>query len=291
MKSMTGFGQGRAQGAQTIYEVNIKTVNGRFLEARFHLPRELVFLEPELKRSLSEKFMRGTVDIFVSRKLKGPSPGTVTVNEALAKEYLNAYKSLSKKLGLTFHPSVELLTRQADVVRVEDAVDAAQKEKKWVVQAFAKALAACEQERKREGQALAKELNKLLTQLEKQVVTISDLRGDANKMLQEKFEQKILTRLQGAEVDHQRLMQEVVIQLEKTDINEELQRLEEHIKNYKKLLQSAQAEGKKMDFYTQELLREVNTVGSKSQVAKITQAVVEAKAIIERLREQVQNIE
>lgn len=288
---MTGFGQGRVQGTNALYEVNIKTVNGRFLEARFHLPRELVFLEPELKRALSEKFMRGTVDIFVSRKLKGQGGTVVNVNEPLAKEYLKAYRTLAKKLNLSFHPSVELLTRQSDVVRVEDPVDAAQKEKKWVVQAFAKALQACQEERKREGIALAKELQKLLGQLEKQVLFISGLRGEANKMLQEKFEQKILTRLQGAEVDHQRLMQEVVIQLEKTDINEELQRLEEHIKNYKKLLQSTHAEGKKMDFYTQELLREVNTVGSKSQVAKITQAVVEAKAIIERLREQVQNIE
>ena len=92
-------------------------------------------------------------------------------------------------------------------------------------------------------------------------------------------------------MDQQRLMQEIVLQLEKSDINEELQRLQEHIKNYKKLLVSASSEGKKMDFYTQELLREVNTIGSKSQVAKLTQAVVEAKTMIERLREQVQNIE
>ncbi len=291
MKSMTGFGQARVQGPNSLFEVNIKTVNGRFLEARFHLPRELVFLEPDLKKALSEKFQRGTVDIFISRKLKGHGSASVHVNESLAKEYLKAYSSLAKKLGVIFQPTVELLTRQADVVRVEDSLDAAQKEKKWVVQAFQKALAACEQERKREGAALNKELQKLLTQLEKQVLTIMGLREDANKALQEKFEQKISTRLKNSEIDQQRLLQEVVIQLEKTDINEELQRLEEHIKNYRKLLLSSMAEGKKMDFYTQELLREVNTIGSKSQVANITQAVVEAKAIIERLREQVQNIE
>lgn len=291
MKSMTGFGQARVQGPNSLFEVNIKTVNGRFLEARFHVPRELVFLEPELKKALSEKFMRGTVDIFISRKLKGNGGAGVFVNESLAREYLKAYQSLAKKLGIIFHPTVELLTRQADVVRVEDSLDVAQKEKKWVMQAFEKALIACEQERKREGSALTKELQKLLTQLEKQVVTVGNLREEANKALQEKFEQKISSRLKNSEIDQQRLLQEVVIQLEKTDINEELQRLEEHIKNYKKLLQSTVAEGKKMDFYTQELLREVNTIGSKSQVANITQAVVEAKAIIERLREQVQNIE
>src|SRR5690349_10226348 len=99
MKSMTGFGQGRVQGKSVLYEVNIKTVNGRFLEARFHVPRELVFLEAELKRILSEKLRRGTVDVFVSRRMKNTAGGSVvTVNESLAHEYLKAYQMLSKKL-------------------------------------------------------------------------------------------------------------------------------------------------------------------------------------------------
>ena len=140
-------------------------------------------------------------------------------------------------------------------------------------------------------QVLQKELEKLVHDLEKQVAIVAGLREDANRQLQERFEQKIGSRLKGQEMDPQRLTQEIVIQLEKADINEELVRLTEHLKNYKDLLKSAQAEGKKLDFYTQELLREVNTIGSKSQVAKITQAVVEAKTLIERLREQVQNVE
>ncbi len=97
--------------------------------------------------------------------------------------------------------------------------------------------------------------------------------------------------MKGNELDMTRLTQEIVIQLERADINEELSRLQEHIKNYRQLIMSKEAEGKKLDFYTQELLREVNTIGSKSQVAKITSAVVEAKTLIERLREQVQNVQ
>ncbi len=127
--------------------------------------------------------------------------------------------------------------------------------------------------------------------MEKHIKVISGLREDANQLLQEKFEQKIRARLKGNEIDPARLSQEIVIQLEKADINEELSRLSEHIKNYRQLVSSSQGEGKKLDFYTQELLREVNTIGSKSQVAKITQSVVEAKTVIERLREQVQNVQ
>ncbi len=294
MKSMTGFGQARLQGEESIYEVNIKTVNGRFLEVRFHAPREMVFLEPDFKKLLSEKFMRGTVDVFISRRMKTLSAtGKVVINTALAQQYLKEFTQLSKKLKIKFQPTVELLTRQLDIVRLEDAGDYLEKDKKTVLQAFHKAMDACAVERDREGLALRKEMQKILAHLEEHVAQITSLREEANKTLQERFILKIENRLKATstEIDQQRLMQEIVLQLEKSDINEELQRLEEHIKNYKKILVSATSEGKKMDFYTQELLREVNTIGSKSQVAKLTQAVVEAKTMIERLREQVQNIE
>ena len=291
---MTGFGQARLQGEESIYEVNIKTVNGRFLEVRFHAPREMVFLEPDFKKLVAEKFMRGTVDIFISRRMKSLStPGQLMVNEDLAKQYLKAFTQLSKKLKIKFQPTVELLTRQSDIFRIEDAGDYLEKDKKTVLQAFQKAMQACAVERDREGLALRKEMQKILAHLEEHVAQIASLREEANKTLQDRFIQKIENRLKttSTEIDQQRLMQEIVLQLEKSDINEELQRLQEHIQNYKKILISATSEGKKMDFYTQELLREVNTIGSKSQVAKLTQSVVEAKTMIERLREQVQNIE
>jgi len=124
---------------------------------------------------------------------------------------------------------------------------------------------------------------------------VTKLRDEANKALLERFEAKVKSRLPkdvaAHQVDPQRISQEIVIQLEKADINEEIIRLTEHIKNFEKLVEQPVVEGKKLDFYTQELLREVNTIGSKSQVAGITEAVVDAKTLIERIREQVQNIE
>lgn len=292
MKSMTGYGNARVQSKDVTVEVSIRSVNGRFLETRFHLPREFVAFEADLKKVLSASLLRGTVDVFVSRRVKNAGgKSKMTVNDALAKKYLSAYKHLSKELGVPFTVHLESMARLPEIIKIEDSYELFTGEEKVLKKAFTEAVKNCDKERVREGKSLRKDLEGLLVSLEKQVKTITSLREEANGQLQDRFEQKIRARLKGNEIDPARLSQEIVIQLEKADINEELSRLSEHIKNYRQLVSSQSAEGKKLDFYTQELLREVNTIGSKSQVAKITQAVVEAKTLIERLREQVQNVQ
>ncbi|MBC7371123.1 MAG: YicC family protein [Bdellovibrionaceae bacterium] len=292
MRSMTGYGTSKSTQKDLSIEVSIRAVNGRFLDTRFHLPREFIPFEAELKKLLGEKILRGTVDVFVSRKNKASyETAEVRVNEVLAKKYHQAFLKISKATKLDTPIHLEVLARMPDVIQLEESSEVSPGEEKLLKTVFAKACADCVKERDREGTYLQKELEKLVRELEKHISVISSLRELANKQLQERFETKVGARMKGTEVDQGRLAQEIVIQLEKADINEELVRLTEHLKNYKDLLKSAHAEGKKLDFYTQELLREVNTVGSKSQIAKITQSVVEAKTVIERLREQVQNIE
>lgn len=292
MKSMTGYGTARAQSKDVTVEVSIRAVNGRFLEPRFHLPREFVAFESDLKKILGSTLLRGTVDVFISRRVKTTSgKAQMTVNDALVKKYVSAYRHLAKELGVSYQVHLESMARLPDVIKMEESHELFAGEEKVLKKAFSDACNACDKERVREGKALRKDLLGLLTSLEKQIKVITELRGEANQQLQEKFETKIRARLKGNDIDPSRLSQEIVIQLEKADINEELSRLGEHIKNYRQLVASQTAEGKKLDFYTQELLREVNTIGSKSQVAKITAAVVEAKTLIERLREQVQNVQ
>ncbi|MNJ98542.1 hypothetical protein D3C87_163090 [compost metagenome] len=292
MKSMTGYGTSRVSSKDVNVEVSIRAVNGRFLEPRFHLPREFVAFENDLKKILSGTLFRGTVDIFVSRRVKASANrANIQINDALAKKYVGAYKHLSKQLGVPYQVHLEVLARLPDIIKVEESYELLPGEEKVLKKAFIDACKNCDKERLREGKALRKDLEKLLTDLEKQIKVITGLREEANVQLQDRFEQKIRARLKGNDIDPNRISQEIVIQLEKADINEELSRLSEHIKNYRQLVGSQTAEGKKLDFYTQELLREVNTIGSKSQVAKITQAVVEAKTLIERLREQVQNVQ
>jgi uncharacterized protein (TIGR00255 family) len=292
MKSMTGYGRAQGQSSASSLEISIRTVNGRFLELRFHIPRELIPFESDLKKKLSQYFERGTVDVFINRKLKDEGLSSqLILNTDLAKKYHAAYKSLAKELKMKAQIQVETIARLPDVIKTEEAREVSAAEKKALMQAFEKACRACEAERLREGQSLQDELGALLGSLHKQVEQIQSLREEVNQNLLQRFEQRIRSRATGIELDSARLAQEVVLQIEKADINEELIRLREHIKNYRELLQTSEAQGKKLDFYTQELLREVNTIGSKSSVSQLTQVVVEAKTFIERLREQVQNVE
>jgi uncharacterized protein (TIGR00255 family) len=289
---MTGFGSSKLLTGQSQIEVSVRSVNGRFLENRYHLPREFVGFESEIKKVLEKYFERGTVDVFVSRKARpGKFSHKLYVNRPLVQEYAKALKEISKELGVPAHLHVESVARMPEVLKIEEVSEVTGSEKKGFLGTLEKACKANDLERKREGFSLRKDLDSLLKRLEKELEQIQSVREEVNQSLLQKFEQKLKSRLTGVEIDSARISQEVVIQLEKSDINEELTRLKEHIKNYKHLVQSQEPQGKKLDFYTQELLREVNTIGSKSSVSLLTQSVVEAKTLIERLREQVQNVE
>lgn len=293
---MTGYGVFRSQNNDLTIEVSIRAVNGRFLEARFHLPRVYFSFESDLKKKLSDICLRGTVDIYISRKLKSnATAGRIVVNTKLAQEYLKTFKKISSDLRITDNIRLDQILKQPDVIQFEEVETVHPQEINHLKKVFDLAIKKFDSERTREGIALKKDLQKNLKDLQKHVQKIAKLRDEANKILLERFESKIKSRMPkevaGQQMDPQRLSQEVVIQLEKADINEELTRLAEHLKNFDKLIDHPVVEGKKLDFYTQELLREVNTIGSKSQVAGITEAVVEAKTLIERVREQVQNIE
>lgn len=292
MKSMTGFGHGKADTSQSHIEVSVRSINGRFFEPRFHLPREILALEGELKKILQSYFARGTMDVFVVRKVKWHSvPSKIVVNNKLVSEYHSALKTLAKLLKGTYDPHVELIARFPDVLRVETSEGVSGQETKALLKAMDQACKACSQERKREGSSIRHDLERLLKDLEGCVRTISEIREEVNQQIHAKLEQKLKSKLSDVDLDPARLSQEVVFVLEKSDINEEVVRLREHAKNYRHILSQDEPLGKKLDFYTQELLREVNTIGSKSSVSRLTQIVVEAKTIIERLREQVQNVE
>jgi uncharacterized protein (TIGR00255 family) len=292
MKSMTGYGLGKSQSANSAIDVSLRAVNGRFLETRWHLPREFVAFEADLKKNLEKHIQRGTVDIFVSRRLKPAAQASqMIVNKDLVRQYEKAFGEIGRVLKSKIPLHLEAIARLPDVITLSETTEVSTVEKKSLFEAFEKACRACDTERRREGKSLKTDLDRLLSALEKLVSEIHSVREEANKNLLERFEQRIQSKLSGVELDSTRLSQEVVIQIEKSDINEELMRLKEHIQNYRQILNANEPQGKKLDFYTQELLREVNTIGSKSSVSKLTQIVVEAKTLIERLREQVQNVE
>jgi uncharacterized protein (TIGR00255 family) len=311
MKSMTGFGRSATTNqlpTQTSaavrdstgvdLEVAVKAVNGRYLDVRFHLPREYAGLEAEFKAVLAPVFKRGTLDVYMNRARSEAGGGRVRVNHELAKQWLEAYRELAGALHTQAQvpePSLDLLSRVPDVLVVEHSTSISENEANLAKDLLVAAAEACDRERQREGLALAAELERLCTRLG-EIAEEAEILKEAAKA---ELEKRTLARLEdhlrklgfNGKIDEQRLAQEIVISLDRVDIAEELQRLREHIRAYRALLQSSVSEGKKLDFYAQELLREVNTIGSKSHIASLTSLVVEAKTLVERIREQVQNVE
>lgn len=303
MKSMTGFGASQftfkdgiskdtGLASEIEIEVTVKSLNGRFLEIRSHLPNQYVSLESDLRTLIQQYFSRGRIDLVVRRRHGSRNAShRAVVQTDLARLWIESYKKLGSELKLLAEPSLDMVARLPEVITFEENLDISGKEKKMVLVAVEKALTRCESERNREGAFLQKELLKIVDELSETASTIMALRKKANSDLKNTYQEKVQELGFSNIKDNPRFIQEIALLVEKHDIAEELTRLKEHLNVFKKLLSSNEVLGKKLDFYTQELLREINTIGSKSQVAKLTQAVVNAKGHVERLKEQVQNIE
>ena len=297
MKSMTGYGVSRFSSKDLSIDVMVRSVNGRFLEIRFRLPDEYLIFEPDLRKIVVEKVSRGSLDIRVCRRelVKPEGADQWIISSQLAKGWLDACQNLSEELGIKRgEVTVQSLLNSVEVIRHErdDEISVGQREKDFLLREVSQAVSACCEEREREGLALKKELLENLKGLQHFVQSAEKLSKEANERLAERFHQRLIRLGLSSSLDPQRWGEEVALQLEKSDINEELVRLGEHVRGFEEILdRKGGVFGRKLDFYAQELLREVNTIGSKSHLSQLTQLVVDAKIIIERIREQVQNIE
>lgn len=287
---MTGFGSAKSKHPHQI-QISVKSVNGRYLETRLHMGREFIDLEGELKRRLALKVRRGSVDIFVSYPRQDFTKKKLKVDKSLLKSLIQEARSASKSLGLDAKNLVlkDFLSLPG-VLNIEESVETSKRARTELLKVFDAALAQLIRERKREGQSLIRSLN---LQLKKLKVLATEIRrlsrkyaGNLESKLHDRFQKKA-----GENMDANRLGQELIFYLDRADINEELTRLEEHIRACQNLLSKGKEVGKRMDFYCQELLREVNTMGSKSASAEMTRKVVDAKTLVESVREQVQNLE
>lgn len=292
MKSMTGYGTSQAGSKELDLELSIKSVNGRFLECRVHMPREYAPFELEIKKKVTQVFQRGTVDVYINRKILDRSKQMdVVVQKAVAKKWLKAYRDLAQDLKIRGDLNLSTIASLPEVMVMREKQALLPNEKRQLFSLLGRVVRSCEQERKREGKALKSELLRLLKELQKTVKKMHTQVQAQGGHLKKRLENRLLMSGLEAKVDPQRLAQEIAIQLDRSDITEELVRLSEHLSHFSKLIQSPQVQGKKLDFYTQELLREVNTIGSKSQAAQLTETVVNAKALVEKIKEQVQNVE
>jgi uncharacterized protein (TIGR00255 family) len=293
IRSMTGYGRAEAAGARAMLTVECKSVNHRHLDISLKLPRVLSGFESDARRLIQAAVQRGRVD--VSATVTAPE-GTVlnplTVNLAQAKEYADAARRLAEALDLADGPSLGWVMGQSGVLTREEQAPLAPEEA-WPLleQALSTALADLVDRRETEGAALAQELEGLGAVLAGHVDTVGQRAPAAVERRAARLRERMQAMLAGAEIDQGRLATEVAVWADKTDVSEELARLRAHLAQLTTLLAGAGPVGRTLDFLIQEIHREVNTVGSKSDDLEISQAVIAAKSVLEKMREQVANIE
>ena len=285
MNSMTSYAKVAQSSVGAHFYLSIRTLNARFLESSIHLDRALQIYEAPLKKILKTYVERGRVEIHIQVQTpKENQASRLKLNEKVLYQWAKIYRDASKALDLPLSIHLHQLLQMPQVVYQPlnaQRLKLSPIQKQFLFKVFHKLCAKALRERQREGRALKRNLYKLHSQLSRNKVFFRQRHLSLQKSLLSKLKNK-----------RDKKQEAVSLLLEKSDIQEELVRLTEHLNRFKALLDNQEkALGKKLDFYAQELLREVNTIGSKSSCAKLTHKVVESKALIESIREQLQNIE
>lgn len=291
IRSMTGFGAGRGEAGGEALTVELRAVNGKFCEVKARLPRELGALEMDLVKTIKARLSRGVIDVFVRRESASARGMAPRLDLTLAAAYAKALRELKDELGLAGEPSVHDIAALEGVVLLgETTVDAAAMGKALQL-ALAAALDALDEMRRREGDALARDLTARLAAIEKGAQEVERLAPVQVEAARERLSARIVELTRGVALDPARLAQEVALFADRTDVAEELTRLASHLAQARGLVASDAPAGRKLEFLVQEVNREINTIGSKSQHAGIAGLVVDLKAELERVREQIQNVE
>jgi uncharacterized protein (TIGR00255 family) len=300
IKSMTGFGRGECTRHERKFRIELKSVNHRFSDFTIKVPRFLNPFEDYIRRRLAKEIVRGKVDVWVNFESFTPEDISIHVNTVYADAYMKSLWELSKRYGIgdPVNASLELLAKTPDVIisdRFENGLNADSTHEIWdgISGALEMALAQYNQMRETEGAALAHDINENLTQSYK---IIEELRERVPRAVEEyttKLKERVkeLTDKFKTQTDNGRLITEIAILADKSDINEELTRLESHFEQLASMMKENGGIGRKMDFLVQELNREANTIGSKSSDIHLTKSVIELKSCIEKIREQIQNVE
>ena len=290
IKSMTGYGRANLSKDLREYQIEIKSVNHRYLDVSVKMPRQISYLEETIKREVAAKVKRGKIDVFVTFENNSLEGKEIKINMELAEAYINELKKLAEKENILADIQVTDISKYPDVLNIQNNQDD-ETIKKEVLETVKIATDSLVQMRQIEGQKIAEDLLLRLDKIQLKVNEISKLSTGLIEEYVVKLEERIKQILKDQEIDPSRLAQEVVIYADKCSIQEEVTRLNSHISQFKMLLNSNEAIGKKLDFIIQEMNRETNTIGSKANNLEITNDVIDLKTEIENIREQVQNIE
>lgn len=291
IKSMTGYGSAAGKSGDLAVTVEVKSVNNRFLDCSVRIPRVYIFAEDRIKALVQKNVGRGKVDVFVTIDSSAGSDVCVRLNEGVAAAYVAAFEELSAKYELKNDLTAVALGRLPDVFTVERKEVDQESFTADLETIAAEALAAFERMRRTEGEKLREDILTKLDRVEELAAQIAALSPRTVEEYRARLEAKLMEVLQTADIDKSRILTEAAIFADKVAVDEELVRLGSHVAQMRDMLAKGGAVGRKLDFLTQELNREANTTGSKCSDVKITALVVDLKAEIEKIREQIQNLE
>jgi uncharacterized protein (TIGR00255 family) len=291
LKSMTGFG--RAEGETTLGRVVVesRSVNHRYCDINTKLPKRLSFFESRIKEIIRSQVSRGRIDVSLRLDTVGEEKVQLSVDLELAQQYYRVFQDLREKLQLKDEVTLNLLAGAKDLIRAKE--ESGDIEPYWqeILPILKQSFKNMDDMKRLEGESLTKDLKQRLEHIAQQLQIIKQQFPSHLKANLSRLHERLRSLLEGMEIDPLRFQQEIAFLAERTDITEEIVRAESHLAQFSSLLEGNEPVGRKMDFLLQEIHREVNTVSSKANDAEISQRVVEMKSELEKIREQVQNIE
>ena len=291
VKSMTGYGRAEDTLNGCTITVELRSVNNRYLDCNVRMPRLYLFAEETIKSRVQNTISRGKVDVFVTLDSTGGEQVQVSVNQPLADGYYAALIQLAERYGLSKDISVSLLSRFPDVLLAEKAEEDVEQRAQDICSVLDRALADFDQMRTREGARLEADVLSRAARIEKLVGKVEERSPQTVAEYRAKLEARMNEVLSNTQLDPARILTEAAIFADKVAVDEETVRLRSHIGQLRHMLEQGGATGRKLDFLIQEFNREANTIGSKCSDIDIARHVVDIKAEIEKIREQVQNIE
>ena len=290
--SMTGFGRAECQDGDYSYKAEIRSVNNRFIEINTRLPKAFLDLELPLKKLVKSHCARGSINVTITLANANGNPGDweIKPNLPLASQYVEALKEIQTSLGLEGKVNIDSIIGLRDIIKVEPVTIDPAKES-LLLNIAESALASLQKMREEEGKYLQNDLSERIDTIEKHAEQIKTRQPEIIQEYKARLKEKIKLLNDGIEIDESRLAQETAILADRCDITEEITRFVSHLKQFRKLFESTEPMGRKLEFITQEINREVNTMGSKSSDTKVANLVIEIKSALEKIREQLQNIE
>ena len=291
IRSMTGYGSAKGQAGDLQISVEVKSVNNRYLDASVRMPRSFLFAEDAVKSAIGRHISRGKVDMFINVDSSAADDVNVKVNEALLKGYIDAIGLISEKYGLENDLTAVSAGRFPDILSVEKKDLDAEEISAGLVAVAEQALRDFDSMREREGEKLCADVLSKLETISSLVSTVEKESPRTVEAYQNRLREKISEVLSSAGVDENRILAEAAIYADRVAVDEETVRLRSHMSQLRSMLAGGSPIGRKIDFLIQEFNREANTIGSKCQNSDIAHVVVELKSEIEKIREQIQNIE